>query len=89
MNTSQCVSGSGLLHQRVAGGRGNTALVVLVARHEDVTLDAPRRAPAVLHNPVVIRALGAVADSQHTVVQLGAVNTVIQSVLTCSCSSKW
>mmetsp|Transcript_2966 Transcript_2966/g.6262 ORF Transcript_2966/g.6262 Transcript_2966/m.6262 type:complete len:340 (-) Transcript_2966:533-1552(-) len=47
---------------------------VLVAHHADVPLLAPRRAPRVLHLPVVLptRAVCAVPDDQHAVVEAGA-----------------
>lgn len=57
-------------NQRVAGHRGDAALVVMVPRHLDVALETPCGAPAVLHQPVVLAVVSAVADDQNTVVEL-------------------
>jgi len=59
------------LNGRIRGRQSNTALV-LVADHADITRLTPRRAPGVLHDPVVLSASGSITNSQHTVVQIGA-----------------
>merc|ERR1711881_682270 len=43
------------LCSRVGSGRGNTAVVVAVLGHPDVTLLSPDGVPGVLHDPVVAR----------------------------------
>ena len=60
------------LDDREAGSGGNAALVVLVAGHLDVALVTPGGAPAVLHQPVLLPHLAAIAHHQNAVVQLGA-----------------
>ena len=60
------------LDNREAGSGGNAALVVFVAGHLDVALITPGGAPAVLHQPVLLPHLAAVAHHQNTMVQLGA-----------------
>lgn len=60
------------LNNREAGRRGDAALVVLVSGHHDVALIAPAGAPAVLHQPVLLPLVAAIAHYQHTMVQLGA-----------------
>eukprot|EP00047_Mylnosiga_fluctuans_P019228 m.80305 g.80305 ORF g.80305 m.80305 type:complete len:437 (-) comp8035_c0_seq3:36-1346(-) len=54
-------------HVDTADARGT-----LVLGHEDVTLQTPGGAPGVLDDPVVLAGGGAVADSEDTMVQLGA-----------------
>merc|ERR1711881_480091 len=46
------------LCSRVGSGRGNTAVVVAVLGHPDVTLLSPDGVPGVLHDPVVARGAG-------------------------------
>ena len=61
--------------ERVAGGGGDPAHVLLVPGDPDVSLVPPGRAPAVLDQPVRLASLlvHAVADGEHAVVQvLGA-----------------
>lgn len=60
------------LDQRVAGRRGDAALVVLVAHHQNVALETPGTTPAVLDDPEVLGVLSAVSDSENTMVQIGA-----------------
>ena len=60
------------LDDREAGSGGNATLVVLVAGHLDVALVTPGGAPAVLHQPVLLPHLAAIAHHQNAVVQLGA-----------------
>ena len=50
---------------------GNSTVVVPVPGHLDVALLAPGSAPGVLHDPVVLASLRAVANNGHTVVQPG------------------
>ena len=52
----------------VGGLGGDAAHVVLVPGDPDVSLLPPARAPAVLHLPVVLAVLRAVAHHQHRVV---------------------
>ena len=59
----------GLDAGRLGGGAGEAALVLAV--HEaDVALLTPRGAPRVLDGPLVLGAVGAVADEGDTVVEL-------------------
>jgi hypothetical protein len=58
------------LAARVASGGGNAAVVVAVARHHNVAVQAPRRRPRVFDEVVVRALVSAIADSQHTVVEL-------------------
>jgi len=62
------------LHGRVRSHVVDAALV-LATDHADVALFTPRGAPRVLDNPVVLRALAGIANSQHTMVQLGATSS--------------
>lgn len=57
------------LDERVAGLGGNTALVVLVPGHLDVTVDTPVGAPGVLDEPVVGATVRSVANDEDTVVE--------------------
>lgn len=66
----QCVECSLKLDQRVAGHGGDAALVILIARHFDVALEAPGLAPAVLDEPIVIAVVGSVANNEDAVVKL-------------------
>ena len=50
------------LDDRVAGQTGNTAGVILIPGHLDVSVLSPGDTPAVLHQPVVLVLLGAVTD---------------------------
>jgi len=62
------VAGTRLVGQ---GGHGSdTAVVVPVPAHQDVTAHAPRGTPGVLDDPVSLAASLAVADREHTVIQL-------------------
>lgn len=60
-----------LLNSRVRGGGGDAALVVCVAGHVDVALEAPAAAPGVLDEPVVLAVQGAIAGGEHAVVEAG------------------
>ena len=52
--TTQVVFGKHIhLHQCIYGVARYTALVVLVARHPDVTIHAPTLAPTVSDNPII------------------------------------
>ena len=62
---------SARLHARVAGVGGHAALVAALG-HLDVAVHAPGGAPGVLDEPVVLAAVGTVADGQHSVVQIAA-----------------
>jgi len=54
------------------GGLGGEATHVVVALGQpEVSLLPPHLAPAVLDDPVVLTALRAVADSEHSVIELG------------------
>jgi len=59
----------GALAVRVRGHGGNTAVVVAVARHPDVTVHAPIGTPRVLDDPVIAAARGAVTDAQDTMIE--------------------
>ena len=60
------------LHFGVAGLSGDTTVVLPVTGHQDISLISPLRPPAVLHDVVLLEELlSAVANSQHTMVQLG------------------
>lgn len=67
----------------VRGISGNTAVVVAVAGHPDVTLLAPGDTPGVLDDPVLAAAISVVTDSEDTVVELGggAVGLIVDSRL--------
>ena len=72
----------GVLHDGVRGIRSDTAVVVGVTCHPDVSVLAPVGAPGVLHDPVVAAsASAAVADNQHGVVQVvrGARGLIVHS----------
>jgi hypothetical protein len=69
---------------RWIGRRGGDAAVVLfIAAHLDVALLAPGGAPAVLDDPEVLVGVGAIADGQNSVVQLGgrAVRLIVDALL--------
>ena len=68
------------LHQRISGVRGDSAVVALVSRHHDVSIQSPSGTPAVLHHPVVLSLIIAVASHQHGVLVM-PVRTVIYSSL--------
>ena len=59
------------LQDRVVGVGGHAALVAALG-HLDVAVHAPGGAPGVLDDPVVLAAVGTVADGQHSVVQVAA-----------------
>lgn len=61
-----------LLDEWIAGASGDTTLVALVTRHHDVSLHSPGGTPAVLHEPIILSILCAIADDEDTVVQVGA-----------------
>lgn len=58
------------LDDGVASDGGDTALVVLVTGHHDVPFQAPVGAPTVLHQPIRLAVILAVAYHQHGVVQV-------------------
>mmetsp|Transcript_7485 Transcript_7485/g.19469 ORF Transcript_7485/g.19469 Transcript_7485/m.19469 type:complete len:469 (-) Transcript_7485:33-1439(-) len=60
------------LHAGRVRGLLRDAAHVLALDHADVALLAPRRAPRVLDLPVVLARVGAVADDEDAVVELGA-----------------
>ena len=71
-----------ILDERVAGRGGDTAVVLLVTGHLDVTLVTPGLAPAVLHEPVVLAVIGrAVANDEDTVVEFsgGAFRLIVDT----------
>ena len=63
--------------------RGNTAVILSVSGHLDVSLATPAGSPAVLDEEVVGAVVGAVADGGDTVVQElgGAVWLVVDTIL--------
>ncbi len=71
------------LNLGVRGLGGNTAVVVAVAGHPDVSGLTPGDAPGVLDDPVLGGAIGVVADVEDTVVELGggAVGLIVDSRL--------
>ena len=65
------------LDDGVAGSGGDSAHVLVVASHLDVALRSPCLTPAVLHQPVVLAFVDAIADGQHTVIKTGAAALVV------------
>ena len=60
------------LNQGIAGLGGNSALILTVAAHLDVSVKSPGWTPRVLDKPVVLTAFATVADGQNTVIQFFA-----------------
>jgi len=58
------------LHNGVGRISCNTAVVITVARHQNVATETPCSAPAVLHDVEIGTSLHAIADSGHTVIKL-------------------
>lgn len=60
-----------ILDGRVRRLAGDTAIVIPITRHLDVSVVAPGLVPGILHQPVVSRVQNAVAHRKHSVVQEG------------------
>jgi len=66
------------LDNSVSGVAGDSAVVVSVSGHVDVSVVTPRGSPAVLDEPVVLPTHGSVSDGQYCVVQsVGAASGLV------------
>jgi hypothetical protein len=59
-------------------GLGGDATHVLASYQPDVTLLAPSRSPGILDFPIIFATISAIANNQHTMVELCSTSRVIQ-----------
>lgn len=58
-----------MLNKRIASSCGNTALILLVTAHPDVTVVTPGCAPRVLDDVVGLFTVSVITNSQNTVIE--------------------
>jgi hypothetical protein len=66
------------LNKRIRCGRGHAAHVARVPQDLDVALVAPRLAPRVLDQPVLLAFLFAIANNQDSVIKIGRIAGLIR-----------